>query len=174
MSTSANTAPHCTYRERLSVPVSWHLVTPIFAVLFGGESVLTSHVGIAATIMVGFWLVGELALWSLGRRLVTVVDGRIRAGNWRLPVAQVRSVATLDRADMRAEQRRRDEDVYHCTAPWVRTGVLLDVDDPEDLPLWLVSTRHPAALARALADAAGTPAASAEVGPPVDRAAPLA
>ncbi len=64
-------------------------------------------------------------------------------------------MAPLDAAAMRIEQRRRDPNVYRCTAPWISTGVLLDVDDPDDLPLWLVSTRRPDVFMQNLAAADG-------------------
>lgn len=157
---TSSTAP--LFSERLSVPRTWHLYTPIFAVLFGGESLLTSHNQTALEIIIGFWVLAEVVLWSLGRRRVIVADGKVQAANWRLPVDQVRGVAPLDAGAMRAEQRRRDNEVYHCTAPWIHTGVLLDVDDPDDMPLWLISTRNPAGLVRALAySSTTTPAGSA-------------
>jgi hypothetical protein len=140
------------FSERLSVPLSWHLYAPIFAVIFGGESLLTSHTDVALAIIVGFWVLAEFALWTLGYRRVTVIDDRFRAGNWRIPIAQIRGVAPLDAAAMRVEQHRRDTNVFRCTTPWIRGGVLLDVDDPDDQPFWLVSTRDPAGLIRALAD----------------------
>jgi hypothetical protein len=149
----AERTPAPLFREKLSVPRSWHLFTPIFAVLIGGESILSDNYVIGVAVMAGFWVLAELVLFSLGRREISVIDGRLRAGNWRLPVSQVRAVAPLSPKEMRDEQRRRDEDVYHCTAPWIHTSVLLDVDDPEDVPLWLVSTRDPDGLLQALATA---------------------
>ena len=140
------------YRERLSVPRWWHACTPVFGVMIGGEMVLTDHPVIAGAVVGAVTLLAELFIWGLGRARIVVADGKIRVGTWRLPVGQVRRVAQLDRAEMREEQRRRDLTVYRCTAAWIPGGVLLDVDDPDDLPLWLVSTRNPEGLTQALAD----------------------
>jgi hypothetical protein len=134
------------------VPWWWHACTPIFAVLIGGEMVLTDHLVIASSIIGGVFLLAELFLWSLGRSRIVVQDNRVRAGNWRLPIAQVRGFAILSPEQMRAELRRRGGDTYICTVPWISGGLLLDVEDPEDKPLWLISTRHPDALAAALAE----------------------
>jgi len=112
--------------------------------------------------VVGFVLAGYLIVWRYGSKMIEVRDGYVRAGAWRLPIGQVRGVAILDAAKTREEARRRDDDVYRCTRGWVHTSVMLEVDDPDDLPYWLVSTRHPYVLAAALADAAehhGAPSA---------------
>lgn len=140
------------YDERLTVPRWWHACTPIFGVVIGGEMLLTDHPVIAGIVIGGLVLLAELFLWSVGRARLVVAAGRVRAANWRLPLGRVRGVAVLSREQMRAELRRRDLDTYHCTAPWIGGGVLLDVDDPEDKPLWLLSSRHPDALAAALAE----------------------
>lgn len=139
------------YEERLSVPRWWHLGSPVFGLLIGGEMVLTDHPVVAASIVLGMTLLAEIVISGLGRARIVVADGRIRAGNWRLPVAAVRGVAQLTPEQMHAESRRRDDSIYRCTASWVGPGLMLEVDDPDDLPLWLISTRHPAALRAALA-----------------------
>lgn len=143
------------YHERLRVPSWWHLGSLGFGVLIGGEAVLSIDPLIAAVVIAIFVALAELVLWSMGRREVLVDAGKITAGEWRLPVAAVRGVALLDAEQMRAEQKRADPSVYRCTVGWIRTGVLLDVDDPQDSPLWLVSARDPGALAAALADEVG-------------------
>lgn len=148
------------YVERLHVPRWWHVVSPVFALVLGGEALLTDHAAIAAAVIAGVWVLAETGLWSLGRREVSVLEGKVRAGGWRLPVTQVRGVALLDAREMRAEQRRHDPGIYRCTVPWVPGGVLLDVDDPGDAALWLVSTRHPRAFADALAGASQASAPS--------------
>ncbi|HVV29895.1 MAG TPA: DUF3093 domain-containing protein [Mycobacteriales bacterium] len=146
------------YVERLRVPPWWHALSPLFAVIFGIEGLLSDHTVATVSMIAGFWIAAELVLWSLGRQQVSVVDGKLRAGNWRLPAARVRAAATLDAAQTRAEQRRADSQVYRCTVPWVHSSVMLQVDDPDDKPLWLISTRHPDRLTSALTDAVSAPA----------------
>jgi hypothetical protein len=120
--------------------------------MIGGEMLLTDHPVIAVSVVAGITLLAEFFIWGIGRQMIVVADGRIRAGSWRLPLSQVRGVAPLSRTQMRDELRRRDPNVYRCTSPWISGGVLLDVEDPDDLPLWLLSSRHAERLAVALAD----------------------
>lgn len=151
------------FREKLSAPWWGHPVVFAVSVVLGLESAfLAGGVGDQAVLRQGavvvvFAVLGELVVWRYGSRVVEVTGGpagTVRAGNWQLPVSRVRAVAVLDAAATRRELRNGDEAVYRCTRSWVPTAVLLDVDDPDDLPLWLVSTRHPHLLAAALADAA--------------------
>ena len=146
------------YRERLTVPWWSHPLALAIGALIGAESSFLAGGLRAQAVVVGvFALAFELVVWAYGRQLVEVADGHVRAGDWRLPVSQVRGVAVLTREQARAELRRRDDSVYRCTRGWIPGAVLLDVDDPQDLPLWLVSTRRPDALALALADASLAP-----------------
>lgn len=143
------------YTERLSAPWWAYPVVIAIAVLIGLESSwLARTLWGQGLVVLAFIAAGSLVVWRYGSKVVEVRDGYVRAGDWRLPIRQVRAVAVLDADKMRAEMRRRDEDVYHCTRGWVPTSVMLQVDDPDDLPYWLVSTRHPYLLAAALADAA--------------------
>lgn len=151
------------FREQLSVPWWAHPVVLAVSVVLGLESAfLAGGVGDQAVLRQGavvvvFAALGELVVWRYGSRIVEVTGGpagTVRAGSWRLPVSRVRAVAVLDAAATKRELRNGDEAVYRCTRSWVPTAVLLDVDDPDDQPLWLVSTRHPHLLAAALADAA--------------------
>jgi hypothetical protein len=117
------------------------------------SSFLAGGLAAQGVIVLAFAIAGELLVWRYGSRLVEVSDGYVRAGRFRLPIAQVRAVAVLSPDETRVELRSGDENVYRCTRSWVPTSVLLDVDDPDDASLWLVSTRDPQALAAALADA---------------------
>lgn len=142
------------YVERLSPPWWAHPVVVLVAVMIALESsFLAVSLWGQALVVAGFVVVAELLVRSYGGKRVEVREGYVRAGDWRLPIGRVRGVAVLDADQMLAESRRRDDDVYRCTRGWVRTAVMLEVDDPDDLPYWLVSTRHPYLLAAALADA---------------------
>jgi hypothetical protein len=150
------------YRERLTTPWWAHPVVVALAVVVALESsFLAGGLTGQLVVVVAFGVAGELVVWRYGSRLVEVENGRVRAGGWRLPVRQVRAVAVLDAAATRTEMRRGDATVYRCTRSWIPTAVMLEVDDPDDLPMWLVSTRHPHLLAAALADAAQVAAAAA-------------
>jgi hypothetical protein len=78
------------------------------------------------------------------------------AGPARLPLGVVGDVEALDGEQMRhARGRGLDARAYLCLRGWVATGVRVHLRDPADpAPYWLVSSRHPAALAAALSAAA--------------------
>lgn len=143
------------YVERLSAPWWSHPVLIACAIVIGLESsFLAITLWGQALVVAGFVILAELVVWRYGAKRVEVRDGAVRAGSWRLPISQVRGVAVLDAAKTRAEMRRRDDEVYRCTRGWIPETVMLEVDDPDDLPYWLVSSRHPYLFAAALADAA--------------------
>jgi hypothetical protein len=143
------------YVERLSSPWWAHPVVVAMAVIIALESsFLAITLWGQALVIVAFAVSGELIVWRYGSKVVEVRAGTVRAGSWRLPIERVRGVAVLDQDKTRSEMRRRDDDVYRCTRGWIRQTVMLEVDDPDDLPYWLVSTRHPYLLAAALADEA--------------------
>lgn len=153
------------YAERLSPPWWAYPVVIAIAILVALESsFLAITLWGQAIVVAAFVVAGYLIVWRYGSKVVEVRDGYVRAGGWRLPIGQVRGVAVLDADKTRDESRRRDDDVYRCTRGWVHTSVMLEVDDPDDLPYWLVSTRHPYVLAAALADAAERHSAPASVG----------
>lgn len=153
------------YRERLTAPWWAHPTVFATAVILALESsFLAGGFWAQLVVVAAFVVAGELLVWRYGSRRVEVADGHVRAGSWQLPIGQVRAVAVLDAAATRREMRRVDEEVYRCTRSWVRTALMLHVDDPEDLPLWLVSTRHPQQLAAALADAAAAEGSTTAAG----------
>ncbi len=149
------------FREQLSVPWWAHPVVVAVSIVIGLESSFLAG-GLLAQfwVVLGFAIAGELVVGRYGSRIVEVSGGAIRAGRWRLPIARVRAVAVLDAEETRRALRQRNDALYRCTRSWIPTAVLLDVDDPDDLPYWLVSTRHPYLLAAALADAAQDAAAA--------------
>jgi len=86
----------------------------------------------------------------------TADGGTFTAGPARLPLGVVGDVEALDGEQMRhARGRGLDARAYLCLRGWVPTGVRVHLRDPADpAPYWLVSSRHPAALAAALSAAA--------------------
>ena len=93
-----------------------------------------------------------LALFWYGDARVIVSDGWFQAGRARIEAEHVGEVAALD-----AEQTRlvagRDADAraFLLLRPYLQRAVKVEVVDPADpTPYWLVSSRHPEALADAL------------------------
>ncbi|GAB7189988.1 DUF3093 domain-containing protein [Kineococcus sp. NUM-3379] len=83
---------------------------------------------------------------------VRVADGVLVAGRSRIPLDCLGAAVPLDAAAMRRELGPAlDARAHLVTRAWVRTGVRVPVEDPEDpTPYWLVSTRRPDRLAAAL------------------------
>lgn len=138
------------FRERvLPGPGGW-LTAPAFAAvlavaLWPASPPLGVAVGALAAVA------GLAALWWTSP-VVAVHDGTFRAGRAAIPVALLGPVTTLDAPGMRTELGPRlDARAYVCLRAWARTGVLVPLEDPQDpTPYWLVSTRRPHDLARAL------------------------
>jgi hypothetical protein len=152
-----STASPRTYDERLGVPLRWWALATMFL-----ASVLIAFL-VATPVWVSFAVTGVLlaavvAIFvGYGAARVRVVDGELHAGRAAIPVAVLGEVTVLD-----AEERRlmagRDADAraFLLLRPYVRRAVRVDVTDPADpTPYWLVATRHPQRLAKALAAARG-------------------
>lgn len=95
-------------------------------------------------------------LLTAARTRVEVSRTSVRAGRARLPLAFVGEVRTLDAPrTFRARTSAADPAAYLLLRPWASDrSVAFTVTDPLDPhPYWLLTTRHPDELARALVDA---------------------
>jgi hypothetical protein len=83
---------------------------------------------------------------------VEVAGGELRAGRAHIPVELLARPEALDAARTRTELGPRlDARAHLCLRGWIPTAVRVEVVDPQDpTPYWLVSTRRPDDLARAL------------------------
>ncbi|RPA19600.1 DUF3093 domain-containing protein [Gordonia sp. OPL2] len=152
------------YLERLYVPLWWWLAAAVVTGVVGYEIQLSARNSVWS--IAGYVAVGLLCawmLWSLGRASVRVTaDGQLQAGRARLPRAVIARGATVPAtAKSAALGRQLDPAAFLVHRAWVKTMVLLVLDDPDDpTPYWLVSTRNPAAVLAAL----DVPDAAAEAG----------
>jgi hypothetical protein len=91
-------------------------------------------------------------LVGYGGARVSVTDGVFAAGRARIPVRFLRDPEPLDAAATKAVAGvDADARAYLVLRPYVRTAVRVHLTDPADpTPYWLVSTRHPRALAAEL------------------------
>lgn len=149
MATPAPAAP-TQYSERLT-PAWWiWLCAAGFAASFG---IVLIRVDPVAS-LVATLAVLALCSYALVRTTAPVaVDATsFVAGRARLPLDVVAGVEALDAEEMRrARSVELDARAYLCLRGWVAGGVRVRLDDPEDdTPYWLVSSRHPVALAAAL------------------------
>ncbi|UCN13225.1 DUF3093 domain-containing protein [Cellulomonas iranensis] len=146
------------FRERLwPGAVGWGGVVAFAGVL--GVAFVPVDARLALVVGVVALLAG-LAGAVLTTPRVEVVDGVLRAGSARIPVALLRAPRVLDRAALRTELGPAlDARAFACLRSWIGGGVRVEVEDPQDpTPYWIVSTRRPDALVAAL-EAAGAPAA---------------
>lgn len=143
------------YDERLGVPLRWWVqatmmvasvwLATIVALPESGAWLVTA---VAAALITAFFL-------SYGGSHVRVTDDHFQAGRARIELRHLGTVTALD-----AEGARRlagvdaDARAYLLLRPYLKRAVRVQLIDPADpTPYWMVSTRHPEALARALADA---------------------
>ncbi|MCB1293494.1 MAG: DUF3093 domain-containing protein [Gordonia sp.] len=135
------------YEERLTVPWWWWAAGAVVTGVLGYEIQLSAHK--SAWSAAGYVVVGILVavlLWSVGRtRVAVTADGELVADKARLPREVIARGATVAAtAKSAALGRQLDPAAYLMHRAWVKTMVLLVLDDPDDpTPYWLVSTRHP-------------------------------
>jgi hypothetical protein len=140
------------YAERLGVPLRWWVQgTMLVATLW--LAVVVALPGLAA------WIVTLVALavmaflfTAIGSARIVVADGEFRAGRAHIGAEHLGAATALD-----AEEARRvagpeaDARAYLVLRPYLKRAVKVEITDPADpAPYWLVATRHPEELARAL------------------------
>lgn len=145
------------YAERLTVPLRWWVQGTMFVVSLWLATVVALP-GVAA------WSITALALallaallLSYGSARIEVADDRLRAGRAAIDVRHLGEATALD-ADAARRLAGRDADAraYLLLRPYLKRAVRVDLHDPADpAPYWLLSTRHPDSLARAITAARG-------------------
>ena len=114
---------------------------------------------LAWTITGAFTLLAAGLLLFIGRAVVSVRDGVLRAGRAHIDVALTGPAERLDRKHT-AEVLGVDADAraYLLVRPYLHRSVKVPITDPDDpTPYWLITTRHPARLAAALAGTKAAP-----------------
>ncbi len=140
------------YSERLGVPLRWWVQgTMLVATLW--LAVVVALPGLAA------WLVTAVALgllffwfWTYGSPRVVVGDGSLRAGRAHIAAEFLGRTTALDAEEThRAAGVEADARAYLLLRPYLKRAVKVEITDPADpTPYWLICTRHPEELARAL------------------------
>ena len=141
------------YAERLAPGVWTYGAIALFCV-FVFVMIVIASLPIAAAVAVALF-VSASAFAYLTSPVVTVADGQLGAGRARIPVALLGEPRTLDRAGVSAAMGPGyDPRAFACLRTGTGGAVVMDVLDPQDpTPWWLVSTRHPGALADAIREA---------------------
>lgn len=140
------------YRESLRAPIWWYVVAVAVAAVFGAEF----HIGgLPLTDWIPYLVLVPLSViivWSLGRGRVEIRDGELWVRNAHLPLTYVSGVVGLDRNTLRLVLGREgDPAAFISVRPWIGPGVQVWLDDPDDpTPYWVVSSRHPDQLVKAV------------------------
>jgi hypothetical protein len=152
--TSTPSAAQDRFSERLTVPLWWWAAAAVVVGVFGYEIQLAArHAAVSAIAYPLIALLAAWLLWSMGRTRVRVAaDGELWANKAHLPPSVIARTASIPAtAKSAALGRQLDPAAYLMHRAWVKTMVLIVLDDPDDpTPYWLVSTRRPADLIAAL------------------------
>lgn len=140
------------YRERQTAPLAWWLGALFFGVVCGWLMLVATTWPVAIITTIVTALLAGAGLWRYGSRLVRVDHGELHVGRARLTAAYLGEVEPLDRSAYRHRLGPgADVRAWLATRPYLDRGVIVRVDDDADpTPYWLVGTRHPELLARAL------------------------
>lgn len=146
----AQTEPPVT--ERLAVPLGWWLLGTGFVLSLGVAvlAFLGPGWGIGVTVVAEAVLAAVLV--GYGSTSIVVGDDGIQVGGATIDYGYVRGVEALD-ADRTLERlrTRADPRAYLVVRPYVRTSVVITLDDRADPhPYWLVSSRDAERLIRRL------------------------
>jgi len=140
------------YRERLSVPVSWWIISAAAVVTLFGITAVPAGL-LAGTIVGAVALLVLLALLiRYGAARVEVDAGQFRAGRAVIERRYLGAAEALTGQDARnAFGRDCDPQAYLLLRSYARGAVRVAITDPRDpAPYWVVATRHPERLAAAL------------------------
>lgn len=150
-----STTSPAAYSERLHVPLRWWVqATMLLASLW--LAFVVAMPAWAAWVATGILVALTFGMLArVGSTRVAVRDGVLRAGRAHIPLALVGDVEPLDAdATRRVHGVDADARAFLVTRPYLKRAVRVSITDPADpTPYWLLSTRHPQALATAIATA---------------------
>ena len=147
------------YSERLGVPLRWWVQgTMLVATLWLAVVVALPPVAAWVITAIAMALL-SVGLWSYGAARIAVDAGTFRAGRAHIAASYVGTATVLDAVETRRTAGvDADARAYLLLRPYLKRAVKVAITDPADpAPYWLVSTRRPDELARALTALAGTP-----------------
>lgn len=155
------------YRERLTAPLSWWVIAPVFGAICGWIMVVAANAVIGIGAAIAGTLTAAALLWSYGSLAIRVTSDGLHVGVAHLTPEFIGAVTPLDRVAFRSNLGpEADARAWLKTRPYIDGGVRVEVNDPNDpVPYWLVSSRHPEAVAAALRPPVGQTGSRATKGP---------
>lgn len=147
-----------TRRERLLAPPAWWIAVAAFAIAWGWVAFVVAGPPTAVAVAVAVAVVTGALLWSYGSTVLEAGPDGLRVGRAHLTHEHVGAVTALDAAGARTLLGPgADARAWLHVRPYISTAVQVEVRDPADpAPYWVVSTRDPSAIARALGRPAGS------------------
>ncbi len=139
-----------TYRERLW-PALWVFLAT--ALVIPASLLVFLPISLPVGALVAVLLYGAVVAVLLFTTATIEVTGTdLQAGRARMPRNVVSRAQAFEGAEATAERGvRLDARAWLLLRGWIPGVVRIELDDPSDpTPYWLVSSRNPAALARAL------------------------
>lgn len=156
------------YAERLWIPIWWWFAALAVAALIGYEVGLALRGIPTWTLIAAMIPIATLVCLWLSRERISVIHESTPTADTRspqgtldikgrahLPLSAIsRTVSVPASARSAAMGRQLDPEAFVAQRAWVKTMVLIVLDDPADpTPYWLVSSRHPEKLMAALGSA---------------------
>jgi hypothetical protein len=145
-------APAPAYQERLFVPLRWWVQGVMFVATLWLALVVAVPGVWAWSATAAILALMSLAFVAYGSDTLEVADGHLRAGRARIETRYLGVAEPLDaEAARRAAGVEADARAYLVLRPYVTRAVKVEITDPDDpAPYWLLGTRHPDALAKAI------------------------
>jgi hypothetical protein len=140
------------YCETLRTPWWWYPAGAAIAGVLAAEFHIP-HLGITDWLPYVILVPLTLAVvWWIGRARLEISGGELRIRKAHLPLRYVSGAVALDERTLRrVVGREGDPAAFVSVRPWIGPGVQVWIDDAEDpTPYWVVSSRHPDQLVKAV------------------------
>ncbi|WP_224769439.1 DUF3093 domain-containing protein [Nocardioides ochotonae] len=151
---SADVSPSTVaYSERLGVPLRWWAQGFMLTASVWLAVVVALPGELAWLITAVFGLLVAAGFLAYGSARITVANGELRAGRARISAEHLGAATALDPEQTRhTAGRDADARAFLLLRPYLKRSVRVEITDPRDpAPYWLLNTRRPDELARALA-----------------------
>ena len=141
-----------TYSERLHVPLRWWVQGIMFIALLWLALIVAVPEAWAWSIAAAVLALIALAFLGYGSAQIVVRDGGLYVGTARIEGRWLGTVEPLDEASARRiAGRDADARAFLLLRPYLKRAVRVQIEDPADpAPYWLIATRRPDALAKAV------------------------
>ncbi|AJE81773.1 MULTISPECIES: DUF3093 domain-containing protein [Streptomyces] len=141
------------YEERLTAPRSWWAIAALVGIAGGLMMLPFGPLALLGGLVAGV-AVTAVVVSSYGAVRIRVVQGSLIAGEARIPLTALGESHVMDAAECQAwRTHKADPRAFMLLRAYVRTGLRVEVTDPEDpTPYLYLSTRHPERLAAALGE----------------------